>query len=314
MQNPQQPAGPLNPKVAAFVPKFNPNAASFVPTGFTPGKPVVLGAGAGALSSSPCLPWPAPAAKPAAAPAATPAAAEKPAAAAEKTKVADSWDEEKKESGSASPAPLSVPSPVPSPAPKKDSDADGKASITDAELKKELEKIAQEEKDDKADDPTADPREHLNIVFIGHVGTGCLRCRGRQSLTRSDAGKSTISGNILFLTGQVDKRMMEKYEKEAKENNRGTWFYAYIMDTIEEERAKGKTVEVGRAHFETAKKVRQLARAQITDFRQRYTILDAPGHKNFVPNMISGVAQADVGILVISAKVRFAMSNLAMRG
>lgn len=49
---------------------------------------------------------------------------------------------------------------------------------------------------------------------------------------------------------------MEKYEKEAKENNRGTWFYAYIMDTIEEERAKGKTVEVGRAHFETPKKAR----------------------------------------------------------
>eukprot|EP00479_Gromia_sphaerica_P009776 TRINITY_DN4238_c0_g1_i1.p1 TRINITY_DN4238_c0_g1~~TRINITY_DN4238_c0_g1_i1.p1 ORF type:complete len:117 (-),score=30.60 TRINITY_DN4238_c0_g1_i1:123-473(-) len=63
---------------------------------------------------------------------------------------------------------------------------------------------------------------------------------------------------------------------------------AYLLDTDEEERAKGKTVEVGRAHFATKKK--------------RYTILDAPGHKNYVPAMIQGAAQADIGILVISAR------------
>lgn len=115
-------------------------------------------------------------------------------------------------------------------------------------------------------------KDHVSIIFMGHV----------------DAGKSTMGGNILYLTGSVDKRTVEKYEREAKDAGRQGWYLSWVMDTNKEERSDGKTIEVGRAYFETEKR--------------RYTILDAPGHKMYVSEMIGGASQADVGILVISAR------------
>jgi len=126
-----------------------------------------------------------------------------------------------------------------------------------------------DERDLKEVDTT---REPISMVFIGHV----------------DAGKSTISGNLMYLMGVVDARTIEKYKAEAKEKGRDSWWLAYVMDVSDEEKAKGKTVEVGRATFDTPTK--------------KYTIFDAPGHKNYVPNMIMGAALADIGGLVISAR------------
>ncbi|KAI8618374.1 P-loop containing nucleoside triphosphate hydrolase protein [Chytriomyces sp. MP71] len=173
----------------------------------------------------------------------------------------------KKEGAPASPATAKKEAPAPE---KKEEEKKATPNVIEATATVAALSVADEEEEIPIEESGL--KEHLNIVFIGHV----------------DAGKSTMGGHILFLTGMVDKRTMEKYEKEAKEAGRESWYLSWALDLNAEERAKGKTTEYGRGYFETDKR--------------RYTIIDAPGHKNFVPSMMQGAAQADVGILVISAR------------
>ena len=103
-------------------------------------------------------------------------------------------------------------------------------------------------------------KESLIMIFIGHV----------------DAGKSTVAGSILISSNKISEADVKKLKEEAKSKNRETWYMAYINDCLDEERERGKTVEMGRIDFELKKK--------------KFTIFDCPGHRNYVQNMMTGAA------------------------